>query len=161
MIFLFPCRNCTGDYCILRPEGPSGCILRNTGISVDPSNETRSESCGLDPAYAATLSLHQMPHTTDGNCLVGLPKDVGFYFEYICENDKLQTCLKVTFPKAIEEPFTCIYNPTCIEGTYQSNLICYLSGPEHHAMETNSSQKTSNVLVYLLITGVLLFWVQK
>lgn len=135
-------------------------MLENQGIDMDPKNTTKSDTCGLDPVTAAAaLGRHQVPHSSNGECLFGLPRGVSFHSNYECKKGKLQSSLILTFPGPMEQTFTCVYNPTCMEGGYESHILCYTLDAEFNIMRSNHNGSTFHLLAGLLVTNMLWLWI--
>lgn len=159
---MFFCSGCLGHQCTLTAgPGHAACVLKNLGIAVDPKNETKKENCGLDPENAAIMEPFPLPHSTNGGCLVGLPPDVSFHTLYKCDHGKIRSALMLTFPTSIKKNFSCIYNPTCINGFYNSHVVCFMGDFVIKNARSASDKRSVNIPTSLMISYMIWLWILR
>lgn len=108
--------------------GPTTCMLEPFGVDVQLHNESRKATCGLDPqdSYWLKPFKNEEPVIKNGiNCVNGLPTNVYFTVWAPCVNGVPTQIARLQFTEPMPDDYTCMSNPICDKGSFNSHLVCY------------------------------------
>lgn len=128
-------RGCSGQSChIENSYAETLCLLESYGIDVNVHNESRRETCGLDPVDSAWLipdSEHaKKPVIGSSDCQDIFVKGVKYYNKVECVDDRPELHSTLVFPEDWDmgkNPYTCYINPTCSHHRFKSMTVCQSS----------------------------------
>lgn len=144
--------------------GPPTCMLTASSVEYDARNVTRKATCGINEEDSFLLapcdSTPGMPTSSTGQCIYGLPLGVSLRTWFPCSNGVLENVIGLRFQ---EEPtegvYMCIANPTCVDKSYSSEIVCFTS-EEEYALPLESSAvgeaKTPCIVLRLILCFMLL-----
>lgn len=108
--------------------GPTSCMLQPFGVEIQAKNESRKATCGLDPQDSYWLGPFKNEEgiVENGiNCVNGLPSDVAFTVWAPCVKGMPTQIARLQFTEPMPDDYSCMSNPTCDHGSFNSHLVCY------------------------------------
>lgn len=152
-----------GKVCLMNVvPGPPSCLLRVATLKGDLTNSTRNLTCGLDPEDNLVSNPQKPvfgpPSSGSKTQLGGLPPGVQQKVFYPCLKGELHVVVRLTFPKAFADNYTCVGNPKCLKMGLSSQIVCYTTEEVRYSLVNGGPRGANKSLPLAFFLVALLFF---